>query len=330
MFQTFKVLFLGDIVGRPGRDAVKKILNGEIPSDFCIKPPINERRGGTFAGILKDFDFVIANVENASHGFGLTKKNHDELKSYGIDCMTSGNHIWDKKDIYTYIDESDVLIRPYNYHKSARGAGYRVFRDKIVVINLLGKTFMQPVLCPFQSLYDIMRHLDDEISLEDKIVIVDYHAEATAEKICFANFAKSLGVSAVFGTHTHVPTADERIMKGDSLSDDILKCFQKDDENRVLKPKDGMAYITDVGFCGAVEGVIGMEYESSLRRLVTSIPERFDVAASSENKADAVSVCFDFKTGNALEIERINFVYKADVGNCAMEDGEESKEGAES
>lgn len=290
--KNVKILFLGDLVGRPGREAVQLFLND-----------IKETAKG---GVCTEYDFVIANVENASHGFGLTKKNHDELISYGISCMTSGNHIWDKKDIYTYIDESDVLIRPYNYHKTARGVGYRVFNNKIVVINLLGKTFMQPVVCPFQALYDAMVLLNNETGLDDKIVIVDFHAEATAEKICFAHFAKSLGVSAVIGTHTHVQTADERIIDEDFELKEELEYFSNQKDG--LKPKASLAYISDAGFCGAYKSVIGMEYESSIRRLVSSIPERFDVASSDIRQINAVSLDFG-ANGEALKIERINLNY---------------------
>ena len=334
MSKTIRTLFLGDLVGRPGREAVEKFLREEVSkTDFaksdddadvscCV---LNAAKSDT-KPYAKPYDFIIANVENASHGFGLTKKNHDELHSYGIDCMTSGNHIWDKKDIYTYIDESEFLIRPYNYHKTARGVGYRIFQNKIIVINLLGKTFMQPVVCPFQALYDVMSYLNTEVGLEDKIVIADFHAEATAEKICFANFAYSLGVSAVFGTHTHVQTADERLItEGFELSSDF-NCFPKADETDTaknadaviknafddFKPKKSMAYITDAGFCGSFDSIIGMEYERSLKRLVTSIPERFDVAVSKTRQINAVCVEFDFETGCALEIKRINFNYKND------------------
>lgn len=258
-----RLLFIGDIVGRPGRYALKDFLD------------INKC----------NYDFVIANVENASHGFGLTKKNHDEIAGYGVDCMTSGNHIWDKKDIYTYIDESNVLIRPYNYHKTARGTGYRIFNDKIIVINLLGKTFMQPVICPFQALEDIMSELKNKFSLEDKIIIVDYHAEATAEKVCFANFAQSLGVKAVLGTHTHVQTSDEKILN------------------------DTCAYITDAGFTGSFDSVIGMDYDTSYKRLITSIPERFDVAVSPVRQINGAEILFDFNSGRAYHINRINFIY---------------------
>ncbi len=310
MSKTIKILFLGDLVGRPGREAVEKFLGESISCDSPVKSEPENTDANTMNVCRRDcYDFIIANVENASHGFGLTKKNHDELKSYGIDCMTSGNHIWDKKDIYTYIDESDVLIRPYNYHKTARGVGYRVFDNKIIVINLLGKTFMQPVICPFQALYDVLKALKEEFDLSKMIIIVDFHAEATAEKICFANFAKSLGVSAVFGTHTHVQTADERIIDDNLKTGDDFECFSKADITG-FNPKTAMAYITDAGFCGSYSGVIGMEYESSLKRLVTSIPERFDVSVSDKYQINAVSAEFSAEDGSALCISRINFNYK--------------------
>ena len=174
MSLNLSILFFGDIVGRPGREALKAVLSDKEKY------------------LNRTDDFIIANVENASHGFGLTLKNHDELASYGINAMTSGNHIWDKKDIFQFIDNSPYLIRPYNYHKSAHGNGYRLFNNKILLINLLGKTFMQPINCPFQAIEE----LKNQIGFEDKIVIVDYHAEATAEKISFAKFASSLGVNA--------------------------------------------------------------------------------------------------------------------------------------
>ena len=136
MGENFKILFVGDIVGRAGREVVRQFL-------------VEDNHA-------KDYDFIIANVENASHGFGLTKKNHDELLSYGINAMTSGNHIWDKRDIISFIDESEVLIRPYNYHKTASGVGYKIFNDKIIVINLLGKTFMPPIDCPFGAIEKLM------------------------------------------------------------------------------------------------------------------------------------------------------------------------------
>jgi metallophosphoesterase (TIGR00282 family) len=260
MSEKFKVLFLGDITGRAGRDTVQKFLNKK-----------------------HKYDFVIANVENASHGFGLTRKNHDEIASYGVDCMTSGNHIWDKKDVLQFIDESEFLIRPLNYHKSAPGVGYKIFKDKIAVVNLLGRVFMSPLDCPFTTLEKIVKKIG-----KDKIIIVDFHAEATAEKISFAKFASSLGVSAVLGTHTHVQTADERII------DDKCAC------------------ITDVGFCGSYEGVIGMEYEGSMKHLITGLPQRFEVVEKPKTlQVNAVEVTFDLEKNCALEIKRINKIVEA-------------------
>lgn len=261
MQKDFKILFIGDIVGRCGRNVVEKFLTD------------NNKKS--------EYDFIIANVENASHGFGLTKKNYEELKSYGIDCMTSGNHIWDKKDILSYIDEAEILIRPYNYHKSTLGVGYRIF-DNVIVINLLGKTFMPPIDCPFVALEELMTDLKSGVGLGDKIIIVDFHAEATAEKQCFARYAFDLGVSAVLGTHTHVPTADESIL-------------------------NGHAYISDVGFCGSKAGVIGMDYQASLRRLVTSINERFDVEMTPPYVLNACEILF---SGNCAKgIKRVSFEY---------------------
>lgn len=264
MSENLSVLFFGDIVGRPGREALQFVLQNSLEY-------FNQK-----------FDFVIANVENASHGFGLTLKNHDAILSYGVNCMTSGNHIWDKKDIYQFIDDSPALIRPYNYHKKARGVGYRIFNDKILVINLLGKTFMQPVNCPFQALEE----LAEKLNFEDKVVIVDYHAEATAEKIAFAKYASSYGVNAVIGTHTHVQTADEKIIDE--------KC----------------GYITDAGFVGSYDSVIGMDYQSSINRLITSIPERFDVAESPLIQVNAVKFVFNLENNSCVDIKRINFVYE--------------------
>lgn len=263
MQDNYKVLFIGDIVGRPGRETVEHYLS--------------------IADNKSKYDFIIANAENASHGFGLTKKNHDELLSYGIDCLTSGNHIWDKKDINTYIDESLALIRPYNYHKSAQGLGYRIFNDKIVVINLLGKTFMPLIDCPFCALENIMAELKEKIDISKYIIFIDFHAEATAEKHCFARFAREMGVSAVIGTHTHVQTSDEKIIDGK------------------------FAYMTDAGFCGSVNGVIGMEYGASLKRLLTSINERFDVETTPPYELNACEI--EFNDNIATSIKRISFQY---------------------
>lgn len=256
--KIIKILFLGDMVGRPGRFAVR---------DFLQKQKEN-------------YDFVIANVENASHGFGLTEKNYNEISEYGIDCMTSGNHIWDKKEILNYIDKADKLIRPFNYPNGTPGNGSRVFEvkdgTKIAAVNALGRVFMAPVDSQWETVADEIKRLKQITP----IVIVDFHAEATAEKICFGRFCSDLGVSAFFGTHTHVQTADEQIV-------------------------NNMGYITDAGFCGTSDGVIGMEYNTSLNRFTTCIPERYDVAVSNVVQINAVEVDINSTSGHAEAIKRI-------------------------
>lgn len=267
--KTIKILFFGDLVGRPGRIAVRNYL--EKISTSPEKP-----------------DFVMANVENASHGFGLTEKNYKELSAYGIDCMTSGNHIWDKKDIFTYIEDADRLLRPLNYPKSAPGVGSRVFECngfKVGAINILGRVFMNLVDDPFEIVKNEIKRLK-EIT---PIVVIDFHAEATAEKICLGRLCAELGVSAFFGTHTHIQTADECIVKN-------------------------AGYITDVGFCGASDGVIGMDYNTSLSRFLTGIPERYEVAQDDVVQVNAVEVVIDPLTGHALAIKRILC--------CSTRDGE--------
>ena len=261
-----KILFLGDITGRQGRTAVKTFLSSAE----------------------NKYDFVIANIENASHGFGLTKKNYVDLSENGIDCFTSGTHIWDKKDIYEYIDEADNLIRPINYPEGTKGVGSRIFEvkgQKLGVINALGRVFMPPVDSPWQVVTDEIKRMKSD-GVEH--VVIDFHAEATAEKICFSKYlAKEFNseenalVKAFIGTHTHVQTADEQIYQG-------------------------MAYITDAGFCGAKESVIGMEFETSLRRLSTSLPERYEIAESPLAQVNGVEVFID--RTKSTQIKRINVI----------------------
>mgnify|MGYP003290298578 CR=1 FL=1 len=261
-----RILFLGDITGRQGRNAVKSYLN----------MPENK------------YDFVIANIENASHGFGLTKKNYDELTESGIHCMTSGNHIWDKKDIYEYINDVSNLIRPINYPLGTPGKGSQIFDingEKMGVINVLGRVFMPPVDSPWQIVTDEINKLKEEGITS---IFIDFHAEATAEKICFSKYlAKEFNteenalIKGFFGTHTHVQTADKKII-------------------------NGMAYITDAGFCGSPDGVIGMEFSTSLKRLSTSLPERYEVAQSKSTQVNGVEILIDGH--KATQIKRIEFI----------------------
>ena len=266
--KLLKILFFGDITGRQGRNAVKSFLQS-------LKTENSD-----------ETTFVIANIENASHGFGLTKKNYIYLAESGIDCFTSGNHIWDKKDIYEYINDANNLVRPINYPVGTPGKGSQVFEKngfKIGVINALGRVFMPPMDSPWQIVVEEINKLKQE-GVEH--IFVDFHAEATAEKICFSKYlAKEFNTSenalikGFFGTHTHVQTADEQII-------------------------NGMSYITDAGFCGASDGVIGMEYATSLKRLSTSLPERYEIAQSAKAQINGVEVLID--RTKATQIKRIN------------------------
>lgn len=267
---TVKILFFGDMVGRPGRSAVR---------DFMVNPKAFNYKTEPVENPPVDTHFIIANVENASHGFGLTEKNYNDLSEYGIDAMTSGNHIWDKKEIFNYINNVEKLLRPINYPNCKFGIGGKIFEKngvKIGVISVLGRVFMNLV----DSQWEVVQEEIKRMKEITPIVVVDFHAEATAEKICFGRFCAELGVSAFFGTHTHVQTADEIIL-------------------------NNMGYISDAGFCGTVDGVIGMEYQTSLNRFLTSIPERYEVADGNIVQINAVEVEIDTDTGYAVSIKRI-------------------------
>lgn len=267
---TVKILFFGDMVGRPGRSAVR---------DFMVNPKAFNYKTEPVENPPVDTHFIIANVENASHGFGLTEKNYKELSEYGIDAMTSGNHIWDKKEIFNYINNVEKLLRPINYPNCKFGIGGKIFEKngvKIGVISVLGRVFMNLV----DSQWEVVQEEIKRMKEITPIVVVDFHAEATAEKICFGRFCAELGVSAFFGTHTHVQTADEIIL-------------------------NNMGYISDAGFCGTVDSVIGMEYQTSLNRFLTSIPERYEVADGNIVQINAVEVEIDTDTGYAVAIKRI-------------------------
>ena len=269
MKNKLKILFFGDITGRQGRTAVKNYLE-------------------QLRATNNSADFVIANIENASHGFGLTKKNYIDLSEAGIDCFTSGNHIWDKKDVYEYIDTADNLVRPINYPEGTPGEGCKVFSlnsQKIAVINVLGRVFMPPIDSPWKVVTNKIEELIDN-GIDS--IFIDFHAEATAEKICFAkyisqkfNSAEKAYIKGIFGTHTHVQTADNQIL-------------------------NGMAYITDAGFCGATNSVIGMEFATSFKRLSTSLPERYEISEDSCAQINGIEVYIDEK--QAIQIKRINLI----------------------
>lgn len=270
-----KILFLGDIVGRPGRNAVNHYLNN-IECYLDYKP-----------------DFVIANCENASHGFGLTEKNYNELIGSGIDLLTSGNHIWDRKEVFNYIDGAERLIRPLNYPDGTPGKGSVVIKKddfSIGVINLLGRVFMDP----YNSPWDLIKDEVQKMQLETPTIIVDFHAEATAEKIAFSYLLAELGVTAMIGTHTHVPTADENLVDG------------------------VMAYITDAGSCAVTRSVIGMDINTSLKRLSSLLPVRYDIPSEDEVTLCGVVLTVDVTTGIPISINRV----KQDINlkNLPVED----------
>jgi metallophosphoesterase (TIGR00282 family) len=259
--QTLELLFFGDIVGRPGRVAVTRYLEN----------------------LPKRPDVVVANGENVSHGFGMIRKHFDELQEAGVDIFTSGNHIWDQKEVFNYIDDVN-LLRPHNFPMASPGRGAAIFeiRGKTIgVINLIGQVFMGNYNSPWEQLDELVY---DMLAVTPTIFL-DFHAEATAEKIAMAWHASSLGVSAMTGTHTHVQTADSKILN-----------------NR-------MGYITDTGFNGAYNSVIGMETSGSLQRLRSQMPARLDVGPDDVLQVNAVKFTIEMKTGVCRKVERINEVF---------------------
>lgn len=252
-----KILFLGDIVGKTGRRVIKNYL-----------PKLVEKY---------QVDFVIANGENTTHGKGLIEKHYYELLDSGIDCITLGNHYLSKDNLLDYIEDADVLVRPLNISQRIGGEGSRVFDVngiKIRVTNILGTAFMkEEVSSPYYSLKSLIEQNQDE----DSIHIVDYHAEATGEKMCFGYAFDGL-VSAVLGTHTHVQTNDAKILK------------------------NGTAFMSDVGMCGAANGVLGFEKDSVMRVTMFGEKARFGFDDEDEGILNGVVMNFDDITHKALEI----------------------------
>ncbi len=255
-----QILFIGDIVGKPGRTILRAALG-----------PLVEHHG---------IDLVIANVENAAGGFGITRELGDAILSYGVDVMTTGNHVWDKKEALDYIPNEPRLLRPANYPPGAPGRGRYVARtpagDRVGVLNVMGRVFMNPLDDPFAI---VLRELE-LVRAEASIVIVDMHAEATSEKLAMGWHLDGQ-VTAVLGTHTHVQTADNRLLPG------------------------GTAYITDVGMTGPHDSIIGVTKEAALRRFRQGLPSRFDTA-SGDPRLHGVIVSADTRSGKATQIQRIS------------------------
>jgi metallophosphoesterase (TIGR00282 family) len=253
------ILFVADIFGSPGRRAVRDLLP-EIVSSMGI-------------------DLVIANVENAAAGFGVTKEILEEIKALGVGCMTSGNHIWDRREALGLLDEEPLLLRPHNYPSGVPGRGVMVARSKsgakVGVINLMGRVFMRELLDPFRVAEEEAAKLREETP----IIFVDFHAEATAEKVALGWHLDGK-ISALIGTHTHVQTADERILPG------------------------GTGYLTDAGMTGPHDGVIGVRKDQAIRKFLTLLPTRFE-PASGDTRLHGVHLEVDDTTGRCLHIARV-------------------------
>ena len=253
------VLMIGDIVAKPGR----KLVEMHLPS------LIEQHK----------LDFVVANVENIAHGFGVTPETADELLRMGANVLTSGNHIWDKKEIMEYIQSENRLLRPANYPKITPGKGHVVARSrkgfKVGVLNVQGRVFMGPSEDPFSIAQDLV----EQMRKETPIILVDMHGEASSEKQAMGWFLDGK-VTAVCGTHTHVPTADQRILPG------------------------GTAYVTDIGMTGPYDSIIGVEKEQIIQKFLDQIPTRFEPA--KENPIlQSMLIEVDESSGLAQKIQRI-------------------------
>ncbi len=254
---TFNILFLGDIIGKAGRGLLREHLSSLI-KDFGI-------------------DLVIANGENSAAGFGITKKVYDELIGYGVDVITSGNHVWDKKEFEKEVEKCDKLIRPLNVSSMQPGKGWLTIEKngvKVAVLNLMGRVFMPNCDCPFFCFDSFFQNNASDI------LIVDFHAEATSEKNAFGLYVDGRA-SAVLGTHTHVQTNDERFL-----------------------PK-GTFYITDVGMCGSIDSVIGMDAEKAIYKFISGMPERNEVEVKGRGVISGVVLKFDIEKSAVAEYNKI-------------------------
>jgi metallophosphoesterase (TIGR00282 family) len=254
------ILFLGDVVGRPGRRALARV----VPR-LCREAAVG---------------FVVANCENASGGKGVDPESAEELYDAGVDVLTSGNHVWQNRAIVPYLEENTRLLRPLNFPAGVPGSGSTVRSQRhgnvrVAVINLIGRVFMQPVDCPFRAAEAAV----ERVRSDADVVIVDMHAEATSEKVAMGRFLDGR-VAAVLGSHTHVQTADDAVLPG------------------------GTAYLTDAGMCGPEDSVLGVRSDAVIRRFLTQMPTRFDVAGGAVLVQGAL-VDVDEATGRARAIRRV-------------------------
>jgi metallophosphoesterase (TIGR00282 family) len=259
-----RILFIGDIFGRPGREVARRAL-----------PALVERH---------DLDLVVANVENCAAGFGVTGDLAEAILGYGVHVMTTGNHVWDKKEVLDYIPRQPRLLRPANFPPGVPGRGSYLAQTRggetVGVLNLMGRIFMTPLDDPFAI---ALREIE-ALRAKTRVILVDFHAEATSEKVSMGWHLDGR-VTAVVGTHTHVQTADERIL-----------------------PK-GTAYITDAGMTGPYDSIIGVSVDAALGRFLTGMPAKFE-AATGPARLNAVLVTADASTGRATGIERVNLSFE--------------------
>ncbi len=250
-----KILAIGDIIGKPGRDAVGLLLP-DLKRSCAV-------------------DLVVANGENTAGGIGITPAIADELFACGVDVITSGNHIWAQKEICEYLNGPRPIIRPLNYPPGISGRGY-VVQGGVMVVNLIGRTYMNSYDCPFRAVDKLLGELAQGV----KVIIVDFHAEATSEKVAMGRYLDGR-VSAVLGTHTHVATADAQILP------------------------HGSAYVTDIGMVGPKDSIIGDDIQGVIERFLTQIPRRLVVASGKHIIFNSVLLDIDTATGRARKIERI-------------------------
>lgn len=252
------ILMIGDISGKPGRMLIRELLPG-LKREFKV-------------------DFVIANGENAASGSGITRETANELFLNGVDILTMGNHTWDKKEIFHFIDQDERIVRPLNYPPGTPGQGSAIidlFGHRIGIINLLGRAFLPPIDCPFRA----VDHELEKMKKETNIILVDFHAETTSEKIALGWYLDGR-VSAVAGTHTHVQTADETVLP------------------------QGTAYITDLGMTGSYNSVLGVKKELVIQKFLTNLPVKFEIAKGQEMLCGLV-ITLDENSGKATSVQRI-------------------------
>lgn len=254
-----RILMVGDVVGRPGRKAIKENVPDLVRS--------------------QQIDLTVVNGENAAGGKGITREIAREILAAGADIITMGNHVWQQKEALTLLAREERIVRPANYPPGVPGNGLQVLKTRsgvpVAVLNLAGRVFMEALDCPFRKADELLAALSPEV----RVILLDFHAEASSEKIAMGWYLDGR-VSAVCGTHTHVQTADERILPG------------------------GTAYITDVGMTGPVDSIIGVEKEAVLEKFLTGVPRRFEVA-TGPYQLNAVILDVDENTGRARSIQRV-------------------------